>query len=102
MAQHRSSSSMDLEKHVTPDEVEASQASSSAELNAGSPVAKAELDTLSRIESTTSTVFDPASRVPTNISSRETGIIGNPPHPTHPLPTRQLRYGIFDNGLHCV
>lgn len=36
--------------------------------------AKAELDALSRIESTTS-VFDPASRVPTN-ASRESGIIG--------------------------
>lgn len=83
MAQHRSSSSMDLEKHVTPDEIEASMASSSAELNSGSPVAKAELDTLSRIESTTSTVFDLASRVPTNISSRDSGIIGITPTP-HP------------------
>jgi hypothetical protein len=48
---------------------------STAELNSGSPVAKSELDTLSRIESATSAVYDPASRVPTN-ASRESGIIG--------------------------
>jgi hypothetical protein len=84
MAQYRASSSMDLEKHITPDEVEQSQASSSAELNTQSPNTKHELDTLSRIESATSTVFDPASRVPTNISSRESGIIGNSPHTHHP------------------
>jgi len=61
---------------------------STAELStaAESPAAKAELDALSRIESTTS-VFDPASRVPTN-ASRESGIIGM-------LPKGPLFVGVF-------
>jgi len=37
-----------------------------------------EEDTVSRNESTTSAVYDPASKVPTN-ASRESGIIGFPP-----------------------
>jgi hypothetical protein len=52
---------------------------STAELNSGSPVAKSELDTLGRIESATSAVYDPASRVPTN-ASRESGIVGKCRH----------------------
>jgi hypothetical protein len=75
---------MDLEKQetsngsttdfATEQKLDSSQASS-AELSSGSPVAKSELDSLSRIESATSAVYDPASRVPTN-ASRESGIIG--------------------------
>lgn len=71
--------SMDLEKSADNVEsersIEESQASS-AELDSGSPVAKSEMEALRRIESTTSAVYDPMSRVPTN-ASRESGIIGN-------------------------
>lgn len=70
---------MDLEKSADNVEsersIEESQASS-AELVSGSPVAKSEMEALRRIESTTSAVYDPMSRVPTN-ASRESGIIGN-------------------------
>lgn len=71
--------SMDLEKsadNVSRKISLGDSQGSSAELNSGSPVAKSELDTLSRIESTTSAVYDPMSRVPTN-ASRESGIVGN-------------------------
>jgi len=70
---------MDLEKSADNLEskrsIEESQASS-AELDSGSPVTKSEMEALRRIESTTSAVYDPMSRVPTN-ASRESGIIGN-------------------------
>jgi hypothetical protein len=72
--------SMDLEKSGDINDVSRERSledsqTSSAELNSGSPVAKVEMDSLSRIESTTSAVYDPMSRVPTN-ASRESGIIG--------------------------
>jgi len=84
MSQHTHNSSIDLEKQngrvetdngasESPDMSIASTAQ--LKLAAESPVAKAELDSLSRIESATSVAFDPASRVPTN-ASRESGIIG--------------------------
>ena len=84
--QHPNSSltSVDLETHTTATgnsiqrekSLENSQAPST-EFNHASPSAKLtnDEDTLSRIESATSAVYDPASRVPTN-ASRESGIIG--------------------------
>lgn len=67
----------DIEKNgdISRDRSLEDSQTSTAELNSGSPVAKSELDTLNRIESATSAVYDPASRVPTN-ASRESGIIG--------------------------
>lgn len=75
--QGRRNEMADIEKNgdISRDRSLEDSQTSTAELNSGSPVAKSELDTLNRIESATSAVYDPASRVPTN-ASRESGIIG--------------------------
>jgi hypothetical protein len=72
--------SIDLEKHTLSTENAAQrETSQNSQMSSdvGSPPDKLadDRESLSRIESTTSTVFDIASRVPTN-ASRESGIIG--------------------------
>ena len=86
MTEQNTSASVDLEKVVVePDDIqreislENSQTSgSSTESNHPSSLPGKltnEEDGLSRIESATSAIYDPASRIPTN-APRESGIIG--------------------------